>query len=33
MYGWTLEECLEHAWNEIKDRTEKMENGLFVKDQ
>lgn len=32
MHGWTTEECLEHAWNEIKDRTGKMENGLFVKD-
>ena len=26
------EECLEAAWNEIKDRKGKTENGVFVKD-
>ena len=31
MHGLTLEECVEHAWNEIKDRTGEMKNGLFVK--
>lgn len=30
--GWTIEECLEHAYNEIKDRTGKTVNGKFVKD-
>ena len=28
----TLEECLEHSWDEIKDRTGKLEDGLFKKD-
>ena len=28
----TLEECLEHVWDEIKDRTGKLEDGLFKKD-
>jgi NTP pyrophosphatase (non-canonical NTP hydrolase) len=32
LHGKTLEQCLSHAWNEIKDRTGKMENGVFVKD-
>lgn len=31
-YGYSLEECLEVAWNEIKDRTGKTENKMFVKD-
>jgi NTP pyrophosphatase (non-canonical NTP hydrolase) len=31
MNNWTLEECLEGAWNEIKDRQGKMVNGQFVK--
>jgi len=26
-------ECLEYAWNQIKDRTGEMVNGQFVKDQ
>lgn len=31
--GFTMEECLEQAWNEIKDRTGHMnEQGVFVKD-
>ena len=33
MYGWTLEECLEHAYNVIAKRTGKMVNGVFVKDK
>lgn len=28
----TYQECLEHAWNEIKDRTGRMVDGIFVKD-
>jgi hypothetical protein len=28
----TLEECLEHVWDEIKDRTGVLEDGLFKKD-
>lgn len=31
-YGYSLEECLKVAWNEIKDRTGKTENKTFVKD-
>lgn len=31
--GLTLEQCLEHAYNDIKDRTGKMVDGVFVKDQ
>jgi len=27
-----IEVCLEHAWNEIKDRKGKMSNGTFEKD-
>lgn len=30
--GFRFEECLEHAYNEIKDRTGKTEGGTFVKD-
>lgn len=33
MNDMTLQECLEFAYNEIKDRTGKMENGQFVKDK
>ena len=33
MYGFTLEECLDHAYQIIAKRTGKMENGSFVKDQ
>lgn len=29
----SLEECLESAWNEIKDRTGKTVNGIFIKDE
>lgn len=30
--GYTIEECLAKAWNDIKDRKGKMVNGTFVKD-
>jgi NTP pyrophosphatase (non-canonical NTP hydrolase) len=30
--GLTPEECLEAAWNEIKDRKGKTENGVFIKE-
>lgn len=30
--GWTLYECLEHSYDEIKDRKGKMINGAFVKE-
>lgn len=30
--GSTLEECLELVWNEIKDRTGRMIDGVFVKE-
>lgn len=30
-HGWTLEECLQMAYDEIKGRTGKMVNGVFVK--
>lgn len=32
LYGLTLDECLEHAYHEIKDRKGKMINGVFVKE-
>jgi NTP pyrophosphatase (non-canonical NTP hydrolase) len=28
----TLEECLEQAWNDIKDRKGKMVDGIFIKE-
>lgn len=31
--GLTEQECLEYAWNEIKDRTGKMVGGSFVKSE
>lgn len=31
--GYTIQECLEQAWNDIKDRKGKMVNGVFVKEQ
>jgi phosphoribosyl-ATP pyrophosphohydrolase len=31
-FDLSLEECLEAAWNEIKDRKGKTVNGVFVKD-
>jgi NTP pyrophosphatase (non-canonical NTP hydrolase) len=33
MYGWTLEECLQHAYDVIAKRTGKMVDGVFVKDK
>ena len=30
--GTTLPDCMDVAWDEIKDRTGKLENGLFKKD-
>ena len=27
-----IEECVVHAWHEIKDRKGSMENGIFIKD-
>lgn len=29
--GLDIEDCLEHAWNQIKDRTGKTVNGVFIK--
>ena len=31
MWGLTMDECIEAAWNEIKDRKGKMVDGIFVK--
>ena len=31
--GYTPEECLESAWNEIKDRKGKTQGGVFVKNE
>lgn len=31
-HGWTLEECLQYAYDEIKDRKGKTVNGTFVKE-
>lgn len=30
-HGWTLEECLQFAYDEIKDRTGETRNGTFIK--
>ena len=30
--GFTVEEAMAHAWEEIKDRKGRMVNGIFVKD-
>jgi NTP pyrophosphatase (non-canonical NTP hydrolase) len=30
--GYTLEDCLECAYHDIKDRTGKMVDGIFIKD-
>ena len=32
MWDLNIQECLEHAYNEIKDRKGTMINGMFVKD-
>lgn len=31
-YGYDIEECLQSAWNEIKDRKGKTINGTFIKE-
>jgi len=33
MWNLNIQQCLEHAYNEIKDRKGKMVNGMFVKDE
>jgi NTP pyrophosphatase (non-canonical NTP hydrolase) len=33
MFGYHLEQCLAHAWSEIKDRKGKMIDGKFVKEE
>lgn len=33
MHGWSLEECLRAAYDEIKDRKGKMVDGVFVKEE
>ncbi|MCD9059193.1 MazG-like family protein [Staphylococcus chromogenes] len=30
-HGWRLEECLQYAYDEIKDRTGETRNGTFIK--
>jgi len=32
LYGFTIEECIDSAYNEIKNRTGRMSNGTFKKD-
>ena len=31
--GWSIEECVQTAYDEIKDRKGKMVDGIFVKDE
>lgn len=31
-FGVSIEDCIETAWNEIKDRKGKMVNGTFIKE-
>jgi NTP pyrophosphatase (non-canonical NTP hydrolase) len=31
-YGWTIEECIEAAYQEIKDRKGKMVDGMFIRE-
>ena len=31
--GYSLEQCMDLAWDEIKDRKGKMDNGTFVKEK
>ena len=31
-HGTTIERCIEHAWNEIKDRKGRIVNGTWVKE-
>ena len=33
MQGLNIEECVEQAWNEIKDRRGRMQGGMFVKEE
>ena len=33
MHGLTLEQCGNHAWQQIKDRKGEMRNGTFVKEE
>lgn len=32
-HGYTIEECVAKAWNEIRDRTGETRNGVFVKSE
>ena len=32
MWGLTMAECIDAAWDEIKDRKGRMQNGVFVKE-
>ncbi len=32
MHGWSLTSCLEHAYDQIKDRTGETKDGIFLKD-
>lgn len=29
-YGWNLTDCVEHAWEEIKDRKGQVVDGVWV---
>lgn len=31
-HGLLIEDCIEDAWQEIKDRKGRMENGIFIKE-
>jgi NTP pyrophosphatase (non-canonical NTP hydrolase) len=33
LHGTTIEECIDLAWEEIKDRKGSMQNGTFTKDE
>ncbi len=32
-HGWDIEDCISAAYEEIKDRKGRMENGVFIKDE
>lgn len=32
MWGLSMEECIDQAWSQIKDRKGRMQNGVFVKE-
>lgn len=32
-YGWNLTECVEHAWEEIKDRKGRVIDGKWIKEK